>query len=189
MDGTRARGILRFLTLAGRLKETDRAGWKLQGIDAPESVADHTFGVCLLALVLSRDASPPLRRDRCVAMALVHDLAEALVGDITPFDGVSNEEKDRREREAMTHLSTLLGDPEILELWEEYQRAATPESRFVRDLDKLETVVQAVRYEQGRGANVDEFIANGADRAWLPLTGPVYKELMAVRSGAGIGGA
>lgn len=182
MDRTRAIEVLRFLTVAGQLKEIDRAGWKRVGIDAPESVADHTFGVCLLALVLSKDASPPLRRDRCIAMALVHDLAEALVGDITPHDGISTQEKDRREREAMTRLGEMLQDDEILLLWEEYQAGATPESRFVRDLDKLETVVQAVRYEKSRDADVAEFIANGQSRDWLPLSRPLYEAVMSARA-------
>lgn len=179
MEPERAAEVLRFLGLAGRLKETPRAGWGLRGIADPESVADHSFRVGLLALVLSRRADPPLDRERCVAMALVHDLAECIVGDITPYDGISTAEKHRREREAMERLAAMLGDGEVLRLWEEYQAAETAEARFVKDLDKLETVLQAAEYEEARGAELTEFREMGERRPWLPATRPVHEALRA----------
>jgi putative hydrolase of HD superfamily len=177
MEPERAAEVLRFLRTAGRLKETARAGWGLRGVGDPESVADHSFGVALLALVLSRGADPPLDREHCVAMALVHDLAESLVGDITPYDGISAAEKHRRERGAMESLAAMLGDDEVLRLWEEYGAAATPEARFVKDLDKLETVLQAAEYEASRGVELAEFREMGERRDWLPATRPVYDAL------------
>jgi putative hydrolase of HD superfamily len=140
------RALLRFFHLAGRLKETPRAGWALRGIADPESVAEHSHRMALLALVLAPRAEPPLDAARCVAMALVHDLAEALVGDITPFDGVDAAEKRRREEEAMRSLAALAGDDALLALWREYAAAETPEARFVKELDRLETVLQASEY-------------------------------------------
>ena len=177
MEPERAREVLRFFRLAGRLKATARAGWELRGIGDPESVADHSFRVGLLALVLSRGADPPLDRERCVAMALVHDLAESIVGDITPYDGISGDEKNRREREAMERLGAMLGDDGLLRLWEEYQAAETAEARFVKDLDKLETVLQAAEYEEARGVELAEFREMGERRDWLPATRPVYDAL------------
>lgn len=167
MEAPAAGRMVEFLHLAGRLKQTARAGWKLRGIAGPESVADHTFRVALMALVLARDAD--LDRERCVAIALVHDLGESIVGDITPYDGVAAEEKRRREREAMARLSQLTGGPELLELWEEYDRGATPEARFVKELDKLETVVQAAEYESEHAADLDEFWAMGERGMGSPL--------------------
>lgn len=177
MEPERAAEVLRFLRTAGRLKETARAGWGLRGVGDPESVADHSFGVALLALVLSRGADPPLDRERCVAMALVHDLAESLVGDITPYDGISAGEKHRREREAMERLAAMLGGDEVLRLWEEYGAAATPEARFVKDLDRLETVLQAAEYEESRSVDLAEFREMGERRDWLPAARPVYDAL------------
>jgi len=181
METDRAGELLRFFRVAGRLKETVRAGWGLRGVAGAESVADHTFRVCLLALVLSRDADPPLDRERCLAMALVHDLAESLVGDITPFDGISVAEKHGREREAMAHLCGMLGDDEVLRLWEEYQAAETPEARFVKDLDKLETVLQAAEYEESRAVELPEFREMGECRAWRPEARPVFDALRRAR--------
>lgn len=181
MEPERATEVLRFFRLAGRLKETARAGWGLRGIADPESVADHSFGVGLLALVLSRGADPPLDRERCVAMALVHDLAESIVGDITPYDGISSDEKNRRERQAMERLGAMLGDDELLRLWEEYQGAETAEARFVKDLDKLETVLQAAEYEEVRRVELAEFREMGERRDWLPATRPLYDALLGNR--------
>jgi len=179
MDQNRAAELLGFLRIAGQLKQTARAGWVLRGIADPESVADHTFRVCLLALVLSREVEPALDRERCLAMALVHDLAESVVGDITPYDGIPVEEKHRREREALRELGGVLGDGEVLALWEEYQAAATPEARFVKEMDKLETVLQAAEYQARTGVELGEFRAMGEERLALPVSRTLFAALRA----------
>jgi putative hydrolase of HD superfamily len=175
--------ITGFLYEIGLLKRFKRTGWFTAGVPAPESVADHSFRVALLALVLSRGADPPLDRERCVAMALVHDLAESIVGDITPYDGVTTAEKHRRERGAMERLSAMLGDDEVLRLWEEYQAAETAEARLVKDLDKLETVLQAAEYGESRGAELAEFREMGERRTWLPAARPIYEALRGKKPG------
>lgn len=174
MDIHTARQVLEFLHLAGRLKQTTRAGWVLRGIAQPESVAEHTYRVALLALVLGGKGEPGLDRERCVAMALVHDLGESIVGDITPYDGVAPEEKRRREREAMARLAELAGDPGVLALWEEYDAGATPEARWVKELDKLETVVQAAEYQAEHAVDLGEFRALGER-----LSSPAARALLA----------
>jgi putative hydrolase of HD superfamily len=170
--------LLEFFRLVGRLKDTPRAGWALRGVASPESVADHSFRVALLAFVLAPRVEPPVDRDRCVALALTHDLAEALVGDITPYDGVSADEKRRREDEAVRRLAALAGDDELAALWREYDAAETPEARFVKELDKLETALQADEYARAGAASADgvrEFTA-AADRR---LTSPLTRALLA----------
>ena len=179
MEAHAAGQLLEFLHLAGRLKQTARAGWTLRGIAEPESVAEHSFRVALLALVLGRDAG--VDRERCMAMALVHDLAESIVGDITPYDGVAPEEKERREREAIARLSDLAGDPQIRALWEEYDAGATPEARFVKELDKLETVVQAAEYEAGHPTDLGEFWAMGERTLASPAARALLAHLSAQR--------
>lgn len=172
-EPTSSDALLRFFHLAGRLKDTPRAGWALRGIASPESVAEHSHRVALLALVLAPRDESPLDVSRCVALALVHDLAEALVGDITPYDGVSGDEKRRREEEAMRHLSEFAGDDRLLALWREYDAAESAEARFVKELDKLETVLQAADFEQrgdtAAGA-LDEFWENAEARLTSPAT-------------------
>jgi putative hydrolase of HD superfamily len=93
-------------------------------------------------------------------MALVHDMAEALVGDITPVDGVTKVEKNRREEETMEYLCKgLLGKvdggkagEDIRSIWQEYEDSETLESKFVHDIDKIELLLQMVEYERtGKG--------------------------------------
>jgi putative hydrolase of HD superfamily len=86
-------------------------------------------------------------------MALVHDMAESIVGDITPAMNVPKQEKQAKERAAMEHMVTLLptsSGAEIQALWEEYESQETVASQFVRDLDLLEMVSQAHQYEKSQ---------------------------------------
>lgn len=100
-------------------------------------------------------------------MALVHDMAESLVGDITPVDPVTKPEKSRREAETMDYLSdVLLGKwgggqgRDIRAVWEEYERGETLESHFVHDVDKMELLLQMVEYERRGEGRLDlgEFV-------------------------------
>jgi putative hydrolase of HD superfamily len=137
--------LIRFFEIAAKLKTLDRAGWRRCGVDPCESVAEHTFGVALLALLTPADG---INREHCVALALVHDLAESIVGDLTPHDPIGPDEKHRRELDAMTKLSQTLGQRRVLELWEEFETAQTPEAMLVRDLDVIEMAAQARAYER-----------------------------------------
>lgn len=104
-------------------------------------------------------------------MALVHDMAELLVGDITPVDGVSGVEKNRREATTMDYLMTkLLGKTNgtlneaqgIREIWQEYEDSQTLEAKFVHDVDKVELLLQMIEYERSReGGTLDlgEFVS------------------------------
>lgn len=141
---------------ATRLKEVARAGWVRVGVPAPESVAAHSWGVAFLALLL---APPELDRGKLLAMAVLHDLAELEVGDLTPHDGVGKEEKHRREARALDRL--LADRPDLRALWDEAEARQSPEARFLKHLDRLEMGVQARRYRD-RGADVSEFLAEVA---------------------------
>lgn len=143
---------LALLLEATRLKELDRAGWLRVGVTRPESVAAHSWGISLLALVL---CPPQLNRERVLTLAALHDLPELRVGDLTPHDGVSREEKARREDEAARAL--LADHPDLLAVWQEYDRGDSPEARFVHALDKLDMAIQALRYAES-GADTREFV-------------------------------
>lgn len=99
----------------------------------------------------------------CTKMALIHDMAEALVGDITPVDGVPKHEKNRRESTTMDYMTkTLLGRVNggltaqgIRDIWQEYEDGKTKESIFVHDVDKLELLLQMVEYERANDHQLD----------------------------------
>lgn len=96
-------------------------------------------------------------------MALIHDMAEALVGDITPVDGVPKVEKNRREAETMDYICKgLLGNvggglsgEEIRKIWQEYEDSETLESHYVHDIDKMELLLQMLEYERSHEGKID----------------------------------
>lgn len=120
----------------------------------------------VLSLLLDEDDTIDTRK--CTQMALVHDMAESLVGDITPVDpNVTKEEKHYREITTMKHLTEkLLGSDSrskkagerIMSLFQEYEEGQTPEAKLVKDLDKIELAFQTVEYERSAKQDLSELI-------------------------------
>jgi putative hydrolase of HD superfamily len=149
-------GILDFLRAAERLKVTRRSGYTSTG--EQESVAEHSWRLCLMALVL-RDEFPGIDLARLLAMCVVHDLGEAIGGDVPAPEQARRLAADPQATKSMAErqdLLTLLGPlPEtvaarILELWDDYESAASPESRVAKALDKLETILQHTQGDNPR---------------------------------------
>ncbi|XP_057460244.1 uncharacterized protein LOC130750664 isoform X2 [Actinidia eriantha] len=161
-----ASSAIDFLSLCHRLKTTKRAGWVRMDVQNPESIADHMYRMGLMALIASD--MPGIDRDKCIKMAIVHDIAEAIVGDITLSDGVPKHEKSRREQEALDHMCKLLGGgqraKEIGQLWKEYEENLSLEAKVVKDFDKVEMILQALEYETEQGKNLDEFFQSTAGK-------------------------
>ncbi|CAH8660940.1 unnamed protein product [Schistosoma rodhaini] len=108
------------------------------------------YRMALMATVIPADERANLNTDRLIKMAIVHDLAECIVGDITPHCGVSKEEKLSREEDAMKQLCELISEEnrtEIMDLWKEYVDQKTPEAVICKDFDKFEMLLQAYEYE------------------------------------------
>jgi len=96
-------------------------------------------------------------------LALVHELGEIGAGDITPHDGISADEKRRREEEAVVALcADLPGGDELTALWREFEYGESAEADFVRQMDKLEMALQALAYEQSTGLELQGFVNNTA---------------------------
>ncbi|KAL7474266.1 hypothetical protein ACHAW6_000246 [Cyclotella cf. meneghiniana] len=159
-----ASAAIDFLTLTRNLKTTKRTGWIHHGVHHPESIADHMYRMSLMAMISSFSTS--LDTDRCIKLALVHDLAEAKVGDITPHCGVSEKDKYEMELETMEYISNMLGPlmggDEILKLWKEYEDGTTEEARLLKDLDKIEMILQAQEYEAegSHDKSLDQFFTS-----------------------------
>lgn len=155
-----------FLTLCHRLKTTKRKGWINYSIKGSESIADHMYRMAVMALIAND--IPGLDRERCIKIAIVHDIAEAIVGDITPSDGVPKAEKSRLEQAALKEMCEILGGgtraEEIKELWEEYENNSSLEANLVKDFDKVEMILQALEYEIEHGKLLDEFFISTAGK-------------------------
>jgi putative hydrolase of HD superfamily len=166
-----------------RLKRLYRQGWLKRGVPAElcESVAEHSFGTALLALLVAGPscAGGP-DGPRAALLALVHELGESFAGDITPVDGVSKEEKFARERASI--LRALDGHPDVawfLGLWEEFEEGSSPEARFVRELDRLEMGLQAVLHDAEGHPGMGEFFASARRSVREPRLRALLEEAIA----------
>ena len=141
-------GVLAFLRAAERLKSTTRTGYTSTG--QQESVAEHPWRLCLMALVL-RPAFPEIDFAKLVKICIIHDLGEAVHGDVPAPEqarraaagataGKATQER-RDLLELLTPLPAMVRD-EITALWDEYEAAQSLEAKLAKGLDKLETIMQ-----------------------------------------------
>jgi putative hydrolase of HD superfamily len=142
IDPRRLEGILDFLQSASALKDTLRTGRTASG--RRESTADHSWRLCLLAMLLA-DELEGVDLIRLLQLCVVHDLAEAITGDVpAPCQAAADGRKDR-EREALRQLCTPLPEDlrlRIEALCADYETGGSPESLIAKGLDKIETMLQ-----------------------------------------------
>ncbi|XP_034933665.1 5'-deoxynucleotidase HDDC2 [Chelonus insularis] len=169
-----------FVELVGRLKHLKRTGWVLKGISEPETVASHMFRMAMFSFLV--DSTENLNRTKIMQMALIHDLAECIVGDITPHCGVSVEEKHKLEDNAMVNICQLLGNkgPELLDLFREYELQESPEAKYVKDLDRFDLIAQAYEYERRDKipGELEEFFSNTTDKINHPFIQQMAAEVL-----------
>ncbi|HEU0165307.1 MAG TPA: HD domain-containing protein [Thermomicrobiales bacterium] len=173
-DANRRSDLGTLVAHLAELKRIPRTGWLDRGLPSneAESVADHSLLAALIAWLTAMD-DPDLDADHVLKLALVHDLAEAIFGDLPPYDR-AEVPTDPGERDAffrVRHLrtpenaaakraaesdaaATLLdlmpetARAEFSSLWDEYEARETSESRFVKQVDRLEAFLQARIYAQ-----------------------------------------
>jgi|TARA_B110000014_G_scaffold227739_1_gene187724 putative hydrolase of HD superfamily len=137
-----------FFQIAG-LKKLPRSGWKIKvGLDNSESVAEHSYMMSVMAMVLSDLKS--LNSEKVIKMSILHDWAESKIGDFMP-DEIGYDKKSELENYAMAEILESL--PQSIQsdyqnIWDEFLVRNTPEARLVHELDKLEMALQAKIYEK-----------------------------------------
>jgi putative hydrolase of HD superfamily len=112
------------------VQTTKRTGWVNSGVKLPESISDHMHRMSVISLLLGCCKNPDndVDVDKCIKMSIVHDLAEAIVGDITPHCGISKDKKFEMEFDAITKMTNMVGGSDvanaklILDLWLEYEK-------------------------------------------------------------------
>ena len=177
-------GLVDLLLETASLKRLPRSGWLLRGVPHVESVADHSFGVAFVALALA-DLEGGLDLAKVLAMALLHDLAEVRLTDL-PLSAarlIPEPVKSQAEAAALADLLVPLpGSPRLQALWWEFEDRSSAEGRLVRDADKLEMMVQCLRYEQAGSRGLDEFWRTMDRRQWhYALSADLYARLRAMR--------
>ncbi|OHA76940.1 MAG: hypothetical protein A3H01_02380 [Candidatus Wildermuthbacteria bacterium RIFCSPLOWO2_12_FULL_40_9] len=163
---------LKFFTEVAKLKEFKRTGWVLRGVKDPETIAEHKFRVTLLAWLLAKKRG--LNVERAIKIALSHDLCEVYTRDITPYVGLlprnkakrkeflkrwvrlPQQQKEKRakikfkrEKKLLLKLVKFLKPNvrnEIFSLWMDYEKGISREGRFVKQLDKIEPLIQSIEY-------------------------------------------
>jgi putative hydrolases of HD superfamily len=193
--------LVEFFRLVGDLKHLPRQGWIDRGIASPESVADHTYRMALMAWMLGERAG--LNTSKLLKMVLVHDLPEALAGDATPYQvlidrGLSAEDAAATWHDVLTEAELAIGHDaksvaeasaigeiarhldaalatELSQLWEEYARRSSPEAQFASQIDKIEALMQALEYQGlGQPADVESFRRTAASY----VTHPVLRDFL-----------
>lgn len=172
--------IVNFMLLAGKVKKVQRTGWIREGMPEPETVAEHTYRVAILARILAEKLR--LNPDKLVSMAIFHDLAEGILGDPVTQRGKKqvSQHDDQKEIQLMKKIFTDLGRKDFFKYWKEHvlenSHKKTRYSDLLYQVGKIATAWQALEYElEGAPARrLDEFWAN----AWAHVSHPFLKDLL-----------
>lgn len=168
--------LLQGLTVMYLIKQEHRMGWARKSacddttpLTHPnETVASHQWGVATLVMTISRELKfqqelPNFDILKAIEMALIHDVPELVTGDITPVDGVSPEEKHKRERAAIKFILSRFSEhvgQSLEHVYDNYESRQCIESKFVKDCDKLDFLIQAFLLERQGFTNFSEFYTN-----------------------------
>jgi len=146
------KNAMRFYLLATKLKYKIRSGWDKEhwniNSERIESVAEHVYGTCILAISLDSEFQLNMNMDKVLKMLTIHEIGEVLIGDITPFDNITIEEKTQLEHKAVEKvLGDLCNKEELFNLLCEFDEHISKESKFAYLCDKMEADIQAKVYE------------------------------------------
>ncbi len=185
--------LIQLFLETATLKRVPRSGWLLRNVPQVESVADHSYSTAVVALALadvlnaSRSLPAPLDVGRALTIAVLHDLAESRLTDLPgpAMRYIPGDVKSRAESAIMADLLGGLPSAEGLQaLWHEFEDESSPEGRLVRDADRIEMMVQCLRYEQAGAAGLEGFWTAMDRHAWhYPLSAELYGRLKAMRGG------
>lgn len=149
MKEQKIKKLLQFYLLATELKDKIRSGWKVWNIDRErvESIAEHIYGTCILAISIDSQFKLDINLYKVIMMLVLHEIEEIRIGDLTPLDKVTKEEKRNLGKQAVEDiLSTLDKKLQYIELIEEFENIKTNESIFAKMCDKLEADIQCKLY-------------------------------------------
>lgn len=159
MEKQKIKNLLQFYLLATELKEKIRSGWKIWNIEKErvESVAEHIYGVCILAIAIDSEFNMDIDLYKVIMILVMHEIEEIKIGDLTPFDKITNEERRKIGRQAVQEvLKTLNKSDEYIELIEEFESIETKEAIFAKMCDKLEADIQSKIYCEEKCMDIND---------------------------------
>ncbi len=177
--------VLQFMLKADRLKEVDRAGWLIAKVKNPEHDGDHSYGTAVLSYLIAKRMG--LDAEKCAVMGLFHDINEAITGDIaTRYDKslmtVPPEIKRKMERRNELSLAAILtggGKTALREVLDEYHAQRTAEAKLVKQVDKLDYIVQMMLYGKKIKSDktVEEFFDTAGSRIDIKEVRYIYEKV------------
>ena len=173
----RLTAIIAFLQSAEKLKDTLRSGRTAQG--RSESTAEHSWRLCLMIMAFERDLAD-YDVARLLKLAVVHDLGEAIHGDTPATEQHLDPDRPKRERRDMATLCAPLPADvcaEMLDLWDDYAQARSPQACLVKGFDKLETMLQHLA---GRNAPDFDYAFNLTYGAAQTCHHPLLRDIRAI---------
>lgn len=179
-EGRRMEGLVYFWRLAAKLKTERRKGWVQRlHLSNVESVADHSYGVAMLSLYMGKSRGCDV--EKLLKLALIHDLEESVIGDLTPLDKRKRGTKSvlglkRLAMDEVLRRLPLEGKREYRELWTDLNRGLSREARLVKDLDALEMALQAGEY--GKRAGTRNSLPEFYRSALKDVEDPALKEIV-----------
>lgn len=190
----RCENVLKFYVLCNKLKDVVRTGWKVWEVEKErvESVAEHIYGVQMLAIAMYKEFNYDLDLEKVLYMLAVHELEEIVIGDLTRFDISSSEKREKGKKAVSEILSNLVNSSDIENLIEEFECRETKEALFAYHCDKMECDIQAKLYDEKNCVDYEKQLNNpilGDERllkiftlekswsgAWLESDRSLYKD-------------
>lgn len=142
--------VVNYYVICNKLKNVIRTGWKTWNVkrERLESVAEHIFGVQMLAIAMKSEYEYDVDIMKVLFMLAIHELGETIIGDLTQFQ-ISNEEKEAIEHNAVHKILSGLIDKDLIEeLFLEFDSHKTKEAMFAYQCDKLECDLQCKIYDE-----------------------------------------
>ena len=150
--------VLKYYVLCNRLKNTIRTGWKNWNVerDRLESVAEHIFGVQMLAIAMKSEYKYDINIMKVIFMLAVHELEEIYIGNLTQFQ-ITKEEKEKLGHTAVQKvLDGLLDKEDIESMVIEFDERKTKEADFAYHCDKLECDLQCKLYDEEKTVDLNK---------------------------------
>lgn len=146
----KVKNVLDYYILTNKLKDVVRSGWKLWNVkkERLESVAEHIYGTCMLAVAIWSETLPPVNLAEVLMTLAIHETEEIIIGDLTPFDNDYKNKKQKGEKAVQQIFKDLIAKEVFETLIQNFENKSTPEAVFAYKCDKLECDLQAKIYDE-----------------------------------------
>lgn len=175
-----------FFQKAINIKKIERTGWQYKKIPEPESVADHSFGVVLLALTIPLPNH--IDRNELIKMATIHDIGEHEIGDMVWENGKITHKKIQKSKhksefKVLNELFNDIDNKELLNLSMDFLHQKSETAKFLKEIDKLEMIFQALKYENSVDpSSLDEFWENAEKYIKTKEVKDIFEKLKLLRA-------